>query len=119
MYRSGLHYLLILLIAGQSFIAMADLRSLDQFGSTDSEHSYQLGLIDEIKVSSAKNTTAQNPDFTVVDSLDCDYSYCCCYLTLSTINVNTAFDGMGQLFTDYGSSFIEIPRSPFLPPPKN
>ena len=118
MRRSGLHYLLILLIAGQSLMAMADLRSFDQFGGTDSELGYQLGPLDEIDTPSAKNTTAQNPDFTLVDCLDCGYCYCCYYPTLSTVHVNTPFDGTGQLITDYESSKIEISHSPFLRPPK-
>jgi len=118
MRHSWLHYLLVLLIAGQSLMAMADLRSFDQFGGTDSEFSYQLSALDEIKASSAKTTAAQNSDFTLVDCLDCGYCYCCYYLTLSTLNVNTSFDGTGQLVTGYESSMIEIPRSPFLRPPK-
>ena len=118
MRHSWLHYLLILLIAGQSLMAMADLRSFDQFGETDSEFGYQLGLLDEIDVSSAKNATAQNPDFTIVDCLDCGYCHCCYYPMLSTLNVNTSFDAMGQLFAGYELSMIEIPHSPFLRPPK-
>lgn len=119
MRRSGLRCLLILLIAGQSLMAMADLRSLDQFGGTDSELSYQLDSISEIKISSARNTTAQNSGLTIVDCLDCGYCDCCCNLTLSTFNVNTSFDGSGQLITNHKSFVIEIPRPPpFLRPPK-
>lgn len=116
MHRKALQYLLIVLIAGQSLTAMADLPSFDQFGETDSELGYQLALLDIIDASSAKNATAQNPDFTIVDCSDC--GYCCCYPTFFTVRLNTLFDASGQLIAGYELSMIEIPHSPFLRPPK-
>jgi len=114
MFRSGLHYLLILLITGQSLMAVAGLPSLDQFGAADNGLSYQLELLNEIDAASAKSRTNQTLNFTAVDCLDCG----CCYLALFTVNLNTSFDGLGHLLTDYESSIIEILRPPFLRPPK-
>jgi len=118
MHRNVLQYLLIVLIAGQSLTAMADLRSFDQFGETDSELGYQLALLDIIDASSAKNANAQNSDFTIVDCFDCGYCYCCCYPSFFTVRVNTLFDSSGQLITGCELSMTEITHSPFLRPPK-
>lgn len=119
MRRSGLHYLLILLIALQSVMAVADAHPTDQIGETNSDLGYQINLLDEVDSSSAKNTSAQDPDSTGVDGcLDCSDCYCCSYFTLSTVNLNTSFNGAGQLIIDYESSMIVISRSPFLRPPK-
>lgn len=118
MRHSWLQYLLILLFAGQSVMAVADMHPLDQLGGTYSDLGYKLGLLNEIDTSSSKNTSTQNPDFTVVDCLDCSNCYCCSYITLPDFNLNTSFDGAGQFIVDYESSIFEIPRSPFLRPPK-
>jgi len=115
MRRSGLHSLLILLLALQSVMAKADLHPVDQIGGANSELGYQLN---ESNAFSEKQITDQNTAHTVFDCNDCSDGYCCCSPALSTINLNISFDGAEQLIVDYESSIIEISRSLFLRPPK-
>lgn len=119
MRYSGLRYLIILLIALQSVMAVTDIRPTDQIGETNSDLSYQINLLDKTSASSAKNTTDQSPDSTGVDCcLDCGDCNCCSFFTFSTVNLNTSFNGAGQLIADYQLSIVETPFFPFLRPPK-
>ncbi len=120
MRYNGLRYLVILLIALQSVMAVADVHPTDQIVGANSDLGYQINLLDEADSSSAKNTTAQSPDSTDVDGcLDCSDCYCCSCFTLSTVHLNTPFNGSGQLIVDYELSIVDNPRSPFLRPPKS
>jgi len=119
MRYSGLRYLIILLIALQSVMAVADVHPTDQIGETNSDPGYQINLLNETGSSSAKNTTDQSSDSTVADRcLDCSDCYCCSYFTLFTVNLSTPFNGSGQLIVDYELSMVETSFSPFLRPPK-
>jgi len=114
MRRNWLHSLLILLIALQSVMAMADLHSVEQTEVMNSNLSYQLN---ESNAFSEKNPTDKNIATTMIDCQDCNYCYCC-YCTLSSIRLHASLGEAKKLIVDYGSSMIEISHSPFLRPPK-
>ena len=113
MRYSCLHYLLILLIAGQSVLVMADLHPIDQAGTTTSEFAF----FNDTDISPAHAAASQHADASEDGCIDCHYCYCCIFLAIS-VDVYKPFDGAGQLNSDYTLSVIEPPRTPFLRPTK-
>ena len=118
MRKKGLSYLLIMLIALQSAMAMADVHQLHQDGVQHIEFDHDHGQNDNPEKSSAKNTTSQKPASTAFDCHHCCHCHGSHLHWLSIDSSIPNFALSGQTTFDYEPSKVEAPPTSLLRPPK-